>query len=245
MQNLFMSVDLALAVNKRDWTRYASVLQRDGRVRIEKAFTRATAIELHRHLANDLEWWRAVNRGDQTWDLGPEALAALTDERAELFSRMVEAGAREGFQFLFDTVRVSERADERARRDLLLDRLLSRMNQADMLDRFTDLLGGSRVTLVDGQATRYLPGHFLTGHDDRIAGKGRLAAYVINLTPRWRTEWGGLLLFHKEHGDVVGLAPVFNSIHVFRVPQVHSVSHLAPFAGEPRYAVTGWLRGVD
>jgi Rps23 Pro-64 3,4-dihydroxylase Tpa1-like proline 4-hydroxylase len=29
-----------------------------------------------------------------------------------------------------------------------------------------------------------------------VAGKNRVAAYVLNLTPRWRVEWGGLLMFH-------------------------------------------------
>lgn len=99
------------------------------------------------------------------------------------------------------------------------------------------------MRLVDGQATRYLPGHFLTGHDDDVAGKGRIAAYVLNLTPAWRTEWGGLLQFHDPAGDVLrGLLPRFNTLNLFTVPQLHSVSLVAPFAASPRYAVTGWIR---
>lgn len=67
----------------------------------------------------------------------------------------------------------------------------------------------------------------------------------MNLTPRWRTEWGGLLQFHDARGDLShALAPAYNAIHVFTVPQLHSVSYVAPFAGAPRFAITGWLRAA-
>jgi Rps23 Pro-64 3,4-dihydroxylase Tpa1-like proline 4-hydroxylase len=108
---------------------------------------------------------------------------------------------------------------------------------------FRKITGAPNIRVVDGQATRYLPGHFLTSHDDGIDGQDRIAAYVINLTRDWRTDWGGLLQFHNAGGDVpLALKPGFNTIHLFRVPQMHSVSYVAPFAGAPRYAITGWLR---
>ncbi|MXO74176.1 hypothetical protein GRI40_02930 [Altererythrobacter aerius] len=214
-------------------------------MRIEPAFSAEAAEALHRHLASELEWWRVVNQGDKTWDLGPESIAALDGEQGAAFMRSVHDAARDGFQFLFDSVRVSENARERADRGLLLDRLLDMLNSPATLAKLRRLVGDDRVTLVDGQATRYLPGHFLTGHDDGVEGKNRIAAYVINLTPSWRTEWGGLLQFHDARGDVTGaLAPAFNAMHVFTVPQLHSVSYVAPFAGAPRYSITGWLRAA-
>jgi Rps23 Pro-64 3,4-dihydroxylase Tpa1-like proline 4-hydroxylase len=39
-----------------------------------------------------------------------------------------------------------------------------------------------------------------------------------------------------------GLSPRFNALHLFKVPQRHSVSLVAPFAGAPRLSITGWLR---
>ena len=32
------------------------------------------------------------------------------------------------------------------------------------------------------------------------------------------------------------------ALNVFAVPQMHAVSTVAPFAGGPRYSVTGWWR---
>lgn len=238
-------IDLSLAPDEAELRRYGRVLASSGHVRIEPAFAVASAEALYRHLASELEWWRAVNQGEQTWDLGPDSIAALEGEQGAAFMQAVESGARDGFQFLFDSVRVSEDPAERAKRGLLLDALIDSLNSPASLAALRKLLRDDRVALVDGQATRYLPGHFLTSHDDGVEGKNRLAAYVINLTPRWRTQWGGLLQFHDARGDVTrALAPSFNAINVFRVPQLHSVTYVAPFAGAPRYSITGWLRAA-
>jgi hypothetical protein len=39
-----------------------------------------------------------------------------------------------------------------------------------------------------------------------------------------------------------GYTPSFITLNLFRVPQRHSVSWVNDLAGQPRYAVTGWLR---
>lgn len=238
-----MSIDLKIALNGVQAAQAAKVFAERGHVRLAEAFSPNTAEALHRHLAEELEWWRVVNHGEKTWDLGPESIAALErDGEAQLFE-LVHKGARDGFQFLFDSVRVADEPSERTARGLLVDRLVDVLNEPDNLALFRQVTGAEDIARVDGQATRYLPGHFLTGHDDAIDGKGRIAAYVINLTPHWRTEWGGLLQFHDAFGDVThALKPAWNAIHIFRVPQLHSVSLVAPFAGAQRLSVTGWLR---
>ena len=38
------------------------------------------------------------------------------------------------------------------------------------------------------------------------------------------------------------MSPGFNTLDVFAVPQLHSVSRVAPEAAYRRYAITGWLR---
>jgi hypothetical protein len=214
-----------------------------GIARLEAPFTPAAAQALHCHLAEELAWSRAVNQGDKSWDLGPESIAQLERDGDGPLMHAVHKGARDGFQYLFDSVRVSDDAGERRARGWLVDRLVEALNSPAALALLREVTG-LPVSKVDGQATRYLPGHFLTGHDDGVAGKDRLAAYVISLNPRWRTEWGGLLLFHDARGDVTsGLVPCFNAMHLFSVPRLHSVSQVAPFAPVPRYSVTGWLRG--
>jgi Rps23 Pro-64 3,4-dihydroxylase Tpa1-like proline 4-hydroxylase len=116
------------------------------------------------------------------------------------------------------------------------------MQSPEMLD-LLEAITGQRGSFTDGHATAYGPGDFLTGHDDDVKGKNRLAAYVYGLTKGWRIEWGGLLLFHGPHERTAsGMAPRFNTLDLFSVPQQHSVTMVTPAAPHRRYAVTGWLR---
>ena len=68
-------------------------------------------------------------------------------------------------------------------------------------------------------------------------------AYVLNMTPQWRWDWGGALLFSDRPGHVSeGYLPAFNALNIFAVPQPHLVEFVSPFAGAQRYSITGWFR---
>ncbi|WP_374405909.1 2OG-Fe(II) oxygenase family protein [Pelagerythrobacter sp.] len=234
--------DFKSSLSPKDIAAAARRYARDSRVRIADFLAPETARELHDFLAGG-EWWRTFNQGERTWDLGPESLAALTPEQAAQLDSAIHQGARTGFQYVYETIRVSEDSSERASRALAVDRLLDMLNDEAMLEVWRKLTGDQQVGFVDGQATRYLPGHFLTRHDDDVAGKNRVAAYVLNLCPEWQPEFGGLLQFHDAEGEVTSaMVPGFNVLNLFRVPQPHSVSVVAPFAPAPRYAITGWVR---
>ena len=216
---------------------------RSGILRVTELFSADVAEALYQHLDGEVSWTRAVNQADKVWDLGPELVEAMDGIQESSLLDTVHKSARNGFQFLFDSVLVSDDPAARKARGLLVDRVVDALNHPDSLATFRAITGVADVRMVNGQGTRYLPGHFLTSHDDGIDGEDRVAAYVINLTKGWRTDWGGFLQFHNSSGDVpLALMPGFNTIHMFRVPQMHSVSYVAPFAGAPRYAITGWLR---
>jgi SM-20-related protein len=232
----YQDADLRMNFSDAQIAGAANSYAQSGIVRIVDLYDADVATDLHHHLATEVE-------GDKSWDLGPDLIAAMDDGKASDLIADVHHTARDGFQFLFDSRIVSDEPNERAARGQLLDRVIEGLNHPSSLDAFRAITGAADIRSVNGQATRYLPGHFLTSHDDGNEGKIRVAAYVINLTQGWRTDWGGLLQFHNAGGDVpLALKPGFNTIHLFRVPQMHSVSFVAPFAAVPRYAITGWLR---
>ena len=219
----------------------------NGFVRLENVLFERTAKHLHEWLRDKAAWWRVLNQGDKVWDLGPESIAALDHDpvKAGQLREAIHAGARSGFQYAYDTVRVADELAERAARKWPVDQLLDAFNSEPWLEVFRQVTGEDAIVMADGQATRYLAEHFLTDHDDAVAGKNRKAAYVLGLTPEWHTHWGGLLMFHAENGDVEqALMPRFNAMNLFRVPRLHSVSPVAPYAGAARFSVTGWLRGA-
>ena len=121
--------------------------------------------------------------------------------------------------------------------------LIEFLNSSAFIGSDRRLTGDSSIALVDANATLYEPGHFLTRHDDAVDGKNRVAAYVLNLTPVWSADWGGILNFHAGDGHVIeGYVPTFNALNVFRVPQMHGVSYVTPFAVAGRFSVSGWFR---
>jgi Rps23 Pro-64 3,4-dihydroxylase Tpa1-like proline 4-hydroxylase len=214
---------------------------RDRRVQLAPFLSDASAAALAEDLAVREDWTLVLNAGDKTFEIDRAGQAALSEaQRAGLDAR-INAAARDGFQFRFESIRVPDDDDARAALDTPLaafTRFLSSESVRTALRHVTDVRA---IDFADAQATRYQAGDFLTGHDDDVAGKHRHAAYVLGLSPRWRTEWGGLLLFH-DGSTVEGWAPQFNALSLFAVPQPHSVSIVTPFAGAPRVSVTGWLR---
>ncbi len=172
--------------------------------------------------------------------------AEPVEEQARLVG-MALSEATDGFQFIFDRLRIGQARAVGLQAPPALFELHELLNSPAFLAWARRLTGDDRIAYADAQATRYLPGHFLNGHDDRHEDAGRLYAYVLNLCPRWRPEWGGLLAFLRGEGAgepevVETFTPGWNVLNVFRVPQAHAVTYVSPFAGAARHSITGWWR---
>lgn len=215
---------------------------RDRRVQIAPFLAEADADRLASYLAARDDWRRVLNSDAKVFEFASSELDALTREQRERLDEAVHMAAREGFQYRYDSIRVPDAADARAKLDDPLAAFAGFMSSAPVLDLVESISGARGLSFADAQATRYGAGDFLTAHDDDVAGKNRHAAYVLSLTPGWRAEWGGLLLFHDRDRVAEGYIPAFNTLSLFAVPQPHSVSLVAPFAGRARLSVTGWLR---
>ncbi len=216
----------------------AAEYQREGRVRIYGLLAEG-AEYLHDYLDTTPDWIKLIKQDKGVLELDPEERAALSAEEWARIEADAHRRAQYDFQYRYDGLRVA--ADDEAEETPLTE-FAELMQTSEMLDLLRAITGEAG-TFTDGFATAYGPGDFLTGHDDDVRGKNRLAAYVYGLTKGWRIEWGGMLLFHGPHERTVnGLAPRFNTLDLFRVPQQHSVSLITPAAPHRRFAITGWLR---
>jgi len=213
------------------------------RLHLPGALDPAAAERLATALEATPDWERTLVDGERQFDVPPAELAAMSPQAQVALHRSVYETARAGFGYLFETVRISNLVRAGRPVDPAFAELFRFLNGPAFLQAIADLTGDDRGVYVDAQATRYLPGFFLNSHNDHVEGRDRLFAYVLNLSREWRTDWGGLLLFHDEAGNVAeGYAPAFNALNLFAVPQRHSVSLVAPFAGAPRLSITGWIR---
>ena len=221
----------------------AEAFEAQGRLRIRDFLVAEDAAALHAEMRRREDWLQIVNSGDKVFDLDRPARAAMSARHKEALDRAVYAGAREGFQHRYEAIRVPDEEAKRADSDDPFAEFAQWLSGGEAREFLRGVIGRPELDFADAQATAYGPGDFLTGHDDEVEGKNRLAAYVFGLTPQWRAEWGGLLLFHDRDGDIErGLLPRFNSLNLFAVPQLHSVSFVSPSAPFRRYSITGWLR---
>ncbi|MDC6170538.1 2OG-Fe(II) oxygenase [Paucibacter sp. XJ19-41] len=213
-----------------------------GRAQATEIFASPTAERLA-DAAEKAPFKLSVNSGPKSMDLDLDELAGLTPLQQEQMQTLIYSGAHSGFQYCFDSYRLSDEVDSGALKQGPLFDFHQAINSEAALEAFRRLAGDERISFCDAQVTRYRPGHFLSMHDDDVAAKNRVMAYVVNLTRHWRPDWGGLLLFHGQGGLVEGgFSPLFNVMNLFKVPQQHSVSLTAPFAGSDRLSITGWVR---
>lgn len=218
---------------------------RTGRVQIAPFLDEADATALAAHLLARDDWRQVMNAGEKVYESIPAVLATLTDAQRARLEEVMNAAARDGFQYRYQSIRVPDEVAARTALDDPLTAFARFMASTPLLDLLARVTGAPDINFADAQATKYDKGDFLTGHDDGVAGKHRRAAYVFGLTSRWRAEWGGLLLFHGGSGGVAeGYVPAFNTLSLFAVPQPHSVSQVTPWAGGPRLSITGWLRAL-
>ena len=236
----------ALTLNPAlDADRLAVDFAANRRVQVADFLLPDSAVLLRSELLGRHDWQRVIHGGGRVFETPTAEFDAMPpSERAVLDSAIIAAAAS-GFQFSYDTIRVPDLPALRTKRGTLLDEfavLMSAPATLALLCRIAAIETGD-VGYADAQATRYRAGDFLTRHDDQVTGKNRQLAYVLAMSPEWRPDWGGLLLFEDATGRLVdAFAPRFNALSLFAVPQPHSVSYVAPFAPHPRLAVTGWIR---
>ena len=203
------------------------------------------ALLLRKELVARSDWMTVINAGEKIYEISRSGLAELNDAQRGLLDAKITEAARNEFQYRYEALRVpDDQALRRGAQDLLTA-FVSFLSSPAALDFFRYITADETISFADGQATAYSTGHFLSRHDDDVIGKGRRCAYVLGLTPAWRAEWGGLLMFHGADGNIVeAFTPRMAALRLFRIPAVHSVSYVTPFAPEPRLSVTGWLRAL-
>ena len=227
---------------KPDWTALSEVLEDHGHVTVDDFLPAPLAKRLTEHLKQRQDWRWVLNSGEKILELSRAQVSSLDGHAKSQLDDACHLAARTGFQFRYETIRTPDVARERMQSNDPLAALAERFCEGAMREGFSRLLQRQDLSFADMQATAFGPGDFLTGHDDVIKGKQRVAAYVLNLSPIWRLEWGGLLIFHDANGTGRCFSPRFNRLHVFKVGQLHSVSEVTRAAPLRRYSLTGWFR---
>jgi SM-20-related protein len=199
-----------------DAVRIAAACRRDGRVHIPNVLTAESAQRLHRCLEQETDFALLVQTGAdqaQAW-----RLPTLSPQRhAELMTNAYNQ-ARDKFHHVYDAHTLSKHGEPYPDASHYLSAVTAFLNSAPLLDFARAVIGATAIAAASADATRYRPWYFLNQHDDGHDPK-RLMAYVLNMTPSWRPDWGGALLFSDRPGHISeGYLPAFNALNLFSVP---------------------------
>ena len=218
-------------------------LRAHGRVQIPGFLQEPSALRLHQCLREEVPW-ETAQRSDAVLPDGQDRSPPPGSAEDEAALAATCLRAREGFEFYFDRYRMIDARRDGTDPQLVLHAVVDFLNSPQFLDFARQLTGDPAIRMVSAIGVRYRAGHFLRAHNDLANDENRAFAYVINLSRQWSPDWGGLLHFlDPEQRRVVDtFTPLWNSLSLFRVPQPHVVSLVAPWAGSARYSITGWFR---
>lgn len=221
--------------------------ERQGFVHIADVLPRENAERVHRAMTEKTSWNLVFADRGKHIDLPGAQVASMPAEKVRQLQQAIYAQARDGFQYCYNNYPIYDARKAGVDEGHPLHAFHEWMNGDEFLDFARAVTGYDDIGFADAQATRYMPGHFLTTHDDSRKGKNRRAAYIFNFTRAWSEDWGGYLQLLDESGDIRrGLRPTFNSLNILAVPQKHNVGIVAPFASGMRLSISGWFRhGAD
>lgn len=225
--------------NDLDIDHWCRTLAARSRVQVPDFLQAAAADALARELAGQVPWQLA----ERSEGVSHTSTRGAYPDDAE-YTRILQRGyarAADSYQFAYDSYMLIKAAKEGWDPGLLAHGVLNFMNTPPFIAFARTLASDAAITHVSAQCTRYRPGQYLMPHEDLDVDEGRRYAYVINLSRDWRPDWGGQLQFLDADGNVTDtFLPRWNSLSLFRVPQRHQVTLVAPWAARPRHAITGW-----
>lgn len=228
--------------NDLDRSALAEVFRSRKRIVIRDVLAPSAADMIHQCLIQDVPWGLAYQDENGPKSLDARELAALGPQALQALKTSCGTRAQRGFQFLYSCYPMLDAYLAKRDPQLLLHPIFEFINSGPMLDFVREVTGFPQIVRADAQATLFGPEHFLTLHNDFDPQKGRLVAYVMGFTKNWRPDYGGMLQFYNDRFDVdEGFLPVFNSLMMFSVPQLHAVTYVPPYAPVGRYAITGWF----
>lgn len=214
---------------------------RDGRCRVDTFLAPEIAERLYATLSSETEFDVAYACSPSPQLVSAESWRQMDSRGRRSLQNQLMGEAAEGRGFLYCTYMQRSRIGATTGSPEFLDEIFSLWSSERMCRAVSDIAGVA-VQGAECQFTRFTNGQYLTRHRDTLEGNRRRLAFVLSLSQGWHPDWGGLLHFYEETGDVTEVwIPRFNSLQLFDISHIHGVSAVAPCAPRGRYSLTGWF----
>lgn len=216
-----------------------------GYVIIPDLLRKEVAEAAYESLCQHVPWefhYRVMKEG-RVGIIDPENYASLTPkEKQRLVPKMAELKDND-FSFAYCRYTIPVRQEEALDNANILTEIYQYFNSSEYLDLLAQITGDDSGREVSCWASRYDRHHHLSVHMDESPGQGRVAAHVLGLSKNWKKEWEGNFAFCNSKGKPVHkVPPKFNTLVMFKVPRLHLVTQVKPYAGASRYSLFGWYK---
>ncbi|PCJ44179.1 MAG: hypothetical protein COA81_02265 [Alphaproteobacteria bacterium] len=194
-------------------------------------------------MQSKVPWRIAFRQGEKDVTASPQELRKWTAEQNADFHKSLIGQAQKEYQYYYNRYPMIDAYIKGQDKGLYLHEVTDFLNGEDFLNFARHITGDSEIHKSEPHAACYIPGNFLKLHNDfRTRETDRRYALVFNLTKNWVSDWGGLLQLVDDNKVIETIVPTFNSVSILRLPQLHQVSYVAPYATESRFTLTVWLR---
>ncbi len=225
----------------------AAEFARDGRLRVDNILAPEVAEKIREYCLSEVPFEYLSHVDGRNVAIPAEKLQKLSEaELADLQNKIFTAAAGGAGFFYCGYMLEHKKGDDESEALNYLHSVFDFLNSEEMLGFISEVSGRDDLKSADAQYTRYTHGQFLTRHRDDVGDQERRLAYVFSFSKNWHPDWGGLLQFFEDDGTPRDTwTPTFNSMSLFDIGHVHSVSYVTPFAPEPRLSLTGWFRSKE
>lgn len=229
--------------NDLDWGSIRDSLSRHNHHVVPEIFKAGIADKITDCLMTKTPWQIAFRQGEKDVTVSPQELRAWTPEQNAAFHKTLMLQAQKEYQFYYNRYPMIDAYVAGREPGLFLHEVTEYLNSEDFLKFARHITGDEEIRKSETQATCYIPGNFLKLHNDfRTREVDRRYALVFSMSRHWVSDWGGLLQLVDDNRIIETVVPTFNSLSILRLPQLHQVSYVAPYATESRFTITAWLR---
>ncbi|WP_226644936.1 2OG-Fe(II) oxygenase family protein [Microbulbifer variabilis] len=222
--------------NEIDLLFWRNKFSSDLKCRVSNLLNLDSAHLIKSKIQNYAEFKQAHIAGKQYSEISKEEFKQLeANERLSLI-KSVHKQASNGVGFWYGRQGLNQNSPTH------LASIYNLLSSEEMMSNVREITGISSLAYLSAQLTAFAPGDFITRHKDDVSSEKRRVAFVYNLSENWHPDWGGLLQFYKNDGSPTeSWTPQYNSLCLFDVKHIHSVTCVAPFAPKLRIAISGWF----
>lgn len=197
-------------------------------------------------LRNKVPWefhYRAFNSRGKVGIVDPDTYSNMSDKDVLKCIPKIATLKDNDFTFAYCRYTIPTTLEETPEEAHVLTEIYRYFNSPEYLSLMGEITGDTAGKEVSTWASRYDRHHHLSVHMDESPGQGRIAAHVLGLSKEWEKEWEGCFAFCNSKGKPVQkIPPKFNTLIMFKVPRLHLVTQVKPYAKDSRYSLFGWYK---